>query len=156
MFAIAGHAMNPLRRLAIQFVPGLLALLCISGASAQPGPKEREALVRQFVEAFNQQDTAAMLRLLTPEAQWLSVSGEKISAEGASREAIGQSMDKYFKSCPSCRSRLDGVLATSNRLTAIEVAQWQTSKGKKEQRGISVYEFSGSLISRVYYFPAEP
>jgi uncharacterized protein (TIGR02246 family) len=132
-----------------------LTLMAQAGAQSDPGPKEREILVRQFVDAFNRQDPQAMMRLMTPQIQWLSIDGEKITSEGNSREAIGMSMKKYFKSCPTCRSQLAGVVATANRLTALEVAQWQTSSGKKEQRSMAVYEFSGPLISRVYYFPAE-
>jgi len=137
----------------------VFGLAPLSGAFAQdlPAAKDRENQVMAFIAAFNQQDADAMMQMLTPQAQWLSVDGEKITAEGASRDAIGKSMRSYFKSCPTCRSRLAGVVATANRLTAVEVAQWQTSAGKqKEQRGVSVYEFSGPLISRVYYFPAEP
>lgn len=138
---------------------GVFNLLLMCGAMAQDAqtPKDREHLVTQFIAAFNRQDADAMMQMLTPQAQWLSVDGEKITPEGTSRDAIGKSMQAYFKSCPTCRSKLTGVVATANRLTAVEVAQWQTSAGKpKEQRGVSVYEFTGALISRVYYFPAEP
>lgn len=137
---------------------GVFAQSLMSGATAQDlhTAKDREHQVMAFVAAFNQQDADAMVQMLTPQAQWLSVDGEKITAEGSSRDAIGKSMRAYFKSCPTCRSRLAGVVATANRLTAVEVAQWQTGAGKqKEQRGVSVYEFAGPLISRVYYFPAE-
>ncbi len=145
--------MNKLFRIA-----GLvLGSIVVLNAAAQPQPtaKERETLVQKFVEAFNQQDPDAMMAMMAPNIQWLNVEGEKISSEGSSREAIGASMKKYFKSCPTCRSRLDGVVATPNRLTAVEVAQWKSGALSKEQRSVSVYEFSGPLISRVYYFPAE-
>lgn len=142
-----------------QLAAGLLAMALAHGAMAQepPSARDREQLVAQFIAAFNRQDADAMMAMLTPGAQWLSVDGEKITSEGGSRDAIGKSMKAYFKSCPTCRSTLAGVVASANRLTAVEVAQWQTGAGKhKEQRSVSVYEFSGPLISRVYYFPAEP
>ena len=141
----------------IRILLSLLALTFVSAASAQSAPTgaDREALVRQFVDAFNRQDPDAMMAMMTPDIQWLNVDGEKISSEGAGRDAIGAGMKKYFKSCPTCRSRLAGVVATPNRLTAIEVAQWKKADADKEQRSVSVYEFSGQLISRVYYFPAE-
>ena len=114
--------------------------------------------MQKFVDAFNQQDADAMMMMMmmmAPQIEWLNVNGAAITAEGSSRDAIGKSMRAYFKSCPTCRSRLTDVVATANRLSAIEVAQWKGSAGPKEQRSISVYEFSGPLISRVYYFPAE-
>lgn len=134
--------------LAALWAPGALA-------QAEPTPKDRQILVQKFVDAFNLQDAEAMMTMMAPQIEWLNVSGTTITAEGSSREAIGKSMRAYFKSCPTCRSRLTGVVATANRLSAVEVAQWQGSAGPKEQRSISVYEFNGPLINRVYYFPAE-
>ena len=40
-------------------------------------------------------------------------------------------------------------------LSAVEVANWQGKDGPKMQSGMAVYEFSGGLIKRVYYFPVE-
>lgn len=124
-------------------------------ADAQPAAAGPEKLVALFIEAFNAQDVDAMGRLVTEDVQWLSIDGKSVAVETGTKQELLTSMGKYFKSCPSCRSSLSGVIATADRLSAIEVARWETPKGKKEQRGISVYEFSGPLISRVYYFPVE-
>lgn len=138
-------------------VVSALAALSVSGACAQaePTPKDREVLVQRFVDAFNQQDADAMMAMMTPQIQWFNVDGATIAPEGSTREAIGSSMRAYFKSCPTCRSRLTGMVGTAQRLSAVEVAQWQGKSGPKEQRSLSVYEFTGPLINRVYYFPAE-
>ena len=64
-------------------------------------------------------------------------------------------MDAYFKSCPTCQSQLADVIASRDRVSAIEVASWRGKDGSKTQSGIAVYEFFGDLIRRVYYFPAE-
>lgn len=144
-------------RTRIQIAFSILALAFLPNASArsEPSAQDREMLVAQFIEAFNRQDPDAMMRLMAPDIQWLSVDGDKISAEGRSRDEIGASMKSYFKSCPTCRSKLERVIATPKRLSAIEVAQWKKGDVAKEQRSVSVYEFAGPLISRVYYFPAE-
>ena len=135
----------------------VLGAVLMTGVSAQAEPTalERETLVRQFIDAFNRHDSDAMMSMMAPQIQWLNISGDTITAEGSSREAIGKSMRAYFKSCPTCRSQLTGVVATAHRLSAVELAQWQGQSGSREQRSVSVYEFSGPLISRVYYFPAE-
>ncbi len=117
---------------------------------------ERKQLVNGFVAAFNQQDSAAMARLVTDDVEWLAVDGTTISAETRGKPQLVSSMDAYFKSCPSCRSEIRGIVATPRRASAVEVASWETPKGKRSQRGVAVYEFSGALIRRVYYFPAEP
>ena len=113
-----------------------LVFATVANAQPEPGAKEREILVRKFIDAFNRQDPEAMMTMMAPDIQWLSVDGEKISSEGSSREAIGASMKTYFKSCPTCRSRLDGVVATSKRLSAVEIAQWKKGEISKEQRSI--------------------
>lgn len=141
------------------FVTSMLGVAGIAHAQPDAALKEqgaeREALVRKFIDAFNRHDPDAMMTMMAPDIQWLSIDGDRIASEGASREAVGASMRKYFKSCPSCRSRLEGVVASAHRLSAIEVAQWKKGEVSKEQRSLSVYEFAGPLISRVYYFPAE-
>lgn len=137
----------------------VVAFGCICGstwAQAEPTPKDRERLVVRFIDAFNAKDIDAMARLVTDDVQWLSIDGKAIAVETGTKQELVTSMGSYFKSCPSCRSSLSGVIATSHRLGAIEVARWESANGKQERRGVSVYEFSGSLISRVFYFPAEP
>lgn len=140
-----------------QMIAAVMGAICMSGAlgQAEPTARDREMLVRKFVDAFNQQDPEAMMTMMAPNIQWLSVNGDAIASEGNSREAIGKSMRAYFKSCPTCRSTLGAVVGTASRLSAVEVAQWQGKSGPREQRSVSVYEFNGPLISRVYYFPAE-
>lgn len=145
------HAYRIVGRLAVSF--GLICPLALTQET--PAPESREQLVRKFVEAFNVKDTSAMALLVTDDVQWLSVDGESIAAETESKNELMSSMNAYFKSCPSCTSTLSGIIATKDRVSAIEIAHWETSKGKREQRSISVYEFSGDRIRRVYYFPAE-
>lgn len=118
-------------------------------------PGARDRLVHQFVAAFNAQDSAAMGRLVSDDVQWLSIEGEKVTVETDSRQALLTSMDAYFRACPSCRSSLSGIVATTDRVSAVETAQWRSASGLKQQRSVSVYEFNGPLIRRVYYFPAE-
>jgi len=64
-------------------------------------------------------------------------------------------MNGYFQSCPTCRSNLTALIASRDRVSAVEVANWQGKDGPKMQSGMAVYEFSGGLIKRVYYFPVE-
>ncbi len=107
------------------------------------------------MDAFNAHDVKAMAALVTNDVQWLNVADDKVTEETGSRDALVASMTAYFKSCPTCRSSLAGVIATANRVSAVEVAHWQGRDGPRTQRGIAVYEFSGELIRRVYYYPAE-
>lgn len=111
--------------------------------------------VERFVAAFNAHDSSAMAALATNDIEWLSIAGERVNAEAKGKGDLVNSMNAYFKSCPTCRSELSGVTSTASRVSAIETASWQGKNGLRSQTAISVYEFSGNLISRVYYFPAE-
>lgn len=111
--------------------------------------------VEQFVAAFNVQDSGAMAALVTDDVEWLSIAGSEVAIETSGKKQLVSSMDAYFKSCPTCRSTLSGPIASAERVSAIEVASWQGKTGAKSQSSLSVYEFSGGLIRRVYYFPAE-
>ena len=113
------------------------------------------ATVEKFVAAFNAHDSGAMAGLVADDFQWLSIAGTQVAVEARGKGDLVAGMDDYFASCPTCRSELEGLASTPGRVSAIEIASWQGSRGPRSQRSISVYEFADGLISRVYYFPAE-
>ena len=116
---------------------------------------DREKLVREFVEAFNAREIEKMLELADESIQWLSIDGVKISVETEGKKALRDSMEKYFRDCPTCKSSLEWVQLAGSRVTAKEKASWVGKNGPKEQSGLSVYEFRNGKILRVYYFPAD-
>ncbi|MDJ0906861.1 MAG: nuclear transport factor 2 family protein [Woeseiaceae bacterium] len=113
------------------------------------------AVVREFLDAFNAHDAAAMSAMVADDVQWLSVRGSEISIELEGRAALVAAMGEYFTSCPTCRSEIKGQMSSSERVSVVEVASWVGSKGPRSQQSIAVYEFSDSLIQRIYYFPEE-
>lgn len=120
-----------------------------------PEPRH-EHTVHAFIAAFNAQDSSAMAALVTDDVQWLSVNGDSIAVETSGKAGLVSAMDRYFQSCPTCRSEPVTIIASRDRVGAVETASWQGRDGSpKSQSGVSVYEFSGGLIRRVYYFPAE-
>lgn len=116
---------------------------------------EPEKQVQAFIEAFNARDIDLMLALADENIQWLSVAGTKILVETEGKAPLRESMVRYFRSCPTCKSSLEWIKTAGNRVTAMERASWSGKSGAKSQSGLSVYEFRGDKILRVYYFPAE-
>lgn len=112
-------------------------------------------IVREFVAAFNAHDSIAMSKFVAEDVQWLSISGDSVSIETDGKSVLISAMDSYFQSCQTCRSHIREIIASSERVSAIEEAAWEGRDGPRTQRSLSVYEFSGKLIRRVYYFPAE-
>jgi hypothetical protein len=142
--------MRQLAKLSVAF-----ALLAPFSGHCEQSTATREKIVHNFVAAFNAHDIDAMSAFVTDDVQWLSVDADKITTETNSKPALRSAMSDYFKGCPTCRSRLTQVIATQNRVSAIEEASWKGKDGPKRQSSLSVYEFSEDLIKRIYYFPAE-
>lgn len=118
-------------------------------------PAANEAVVRKFEAAFNKHDVAAMAVLVTDDAQWLSVNGDKLSVETSGKAALETWLTGYFKSCPTCHSEFEDVRVSGSFVTTHERATWESKSGPKAQRSLSVYEVRGGLIRRVWYYPAE-
>ena len=116
---------------------------------------EHEKRVREFVEAFNARKIDVMLELAAENIQWMNIDGAKVSIEVEGKAALRESMVRYFRSCPSCKSSLEWIQRAGSRVTAMERASWSGKSGAKSQRSLSVYEFRGDKILRVYYFSAE-
>jgi hypothetical protein len=133
----------------------LLHLVATLNSIAAEGRKSNEQRVRDYVAAYNQQNLDAMMSMVTDDVQWLSVAGDKVAVEAQGKGKLRESMGAYFKSTPSARSELEWVQVTASRVAALERASWEARSGKKSQASLSVYEFRGGLISRVYYYPAE-
>ena len=136
----------------------LLAVLILgplTGLSQVSEMDDKSELVREFLAAFNAHDAAAMATLVTDDVKWLSVNDSAISIELEGKEALAAAMSEYFSSCPTCRSKIHAFMSSSERVSVVEVASWVGPDGPRSQRSMAVYEFSGSLIQRVYYFPEE-
>ena len=112
-------------------------------------------LVHDYVAAFDAQDITSMLSMVSDDVQWLSIDGETITKKTNSKEELRSAMVDYFKSCSTCRSRITQIFPSGSRVSALEVVSFQSRNGLQQEKSVSLYEFSGSLISRVYYFLAE-
>lgn len=117
--------------------------------------KSYEKIVHSYMAAFNAHDTEAMMAMVTDDVQWLSINGPTITTETNSKAELRKGMNEYFSACPSCRSSLANIFTTRGRVSALEIAGTESPQGGRKQQSLSVYEFSGMLIKRVYYFPVE-
>jgi hypothetical protein len=139
---------------AVRLIAACLLLGPMS-AVAQRVESAHAATVRAFVDAFNRHESGAMSAFVADDVQWLSISGDSITVDARGKAALVSAMDSYFKSCTTCRSELTALMESRERVSTVEAASWQSSRGARTQSSVAVYEFSGSLIRRVYYFPAE-
>ena len=136
----------------------LLALLVspTTGLPQVPQKDARSLLVQAFLHAFNAHDPEAMAALVADDIEWISVSDGAIAVELTGKAALRATMSEYFSSCPSCRSEIRDSISSAERVSVVEVATWAGRDGPRSQQSMAVYELSGSLIQRVYYFAEEP
>lgn len=129
----------------------LLIVLTASSVRAQtPGE-----VVERYMEAYNRHDVEAMLDLVVPEVQWLSIDGDRIRVETEGARALGEAMSGYFESMPSSRSEIENLMVSGSRVSVREKARWRAGDEWREQTALSVYEISGGRIVRVWYFSSE-
>ena len=132
-----------------------LVLIPLSAYPQASDTGEMIESVREFLNAFNAHDAAAMSAHVADDVQWLSVRDSAMSIELEGKAALDAAMREYFASCPTCRSEIKSEMASNERVSVVEVASWMGPNGPRSQQALAVYEFSGSLIERIYYFPEE-
>lgn len=130
-------------------------LVCLSAPAQTISPHDRATIVRNFQAAFNRHDVTGMTNLVTDDVRLIYLNRDEQTVEFKDKQSLATSMTRYFKDCPSCRSELRGMLCSAERVSVVELAAWSASGGERSQASVAVYEFDGSLIRTVFYFPQE-
>ena len=141
----------------------LIAVTNLTACTATKSTDERQSAtpnkhvqtIRDYTLAFNNRDLETMLSLVSDDIQWLSIDGDQISEVTSGKTALSVELVSYFKQCETCRSRLENISATKNRVSATEIASWEANGQTRSQGALSVYEMKENRIVRVYYFAAE-
>ena len=141
----------------LTFAVGILsASALLSGytvlARRAPGNEE---IVRKFEAAFNKHDVTTMAALVTEDAQWFNVEGDKVSVETNGKAAMEKWLKGYFQSCPSCHSEFEALMVAGSYVSVHEKAMWESKSGPKLQKSLGVYEVRDGLIRHVWYYPVE-
>jgi ketosteroid isomerase-like protein len=114
-------------------------------------------IVREFMDVFNAGAAGKMLAFTTDDIEWLSVAGPKINVEAAGQDALKKSLEGYFKGTAIGKSTMETAFQSGNFVTVRERARWKAKDGTdKTQASIAVYEFAGTKIKRVWYYPSTP
>ncbi len=137
------------------FLTAALAFTALAAVAQNSQEDRNTKVVRQFLAAFNAHDPAAMAELVADDIKWLSVNGSTLTVELEGKAGFVEAMREYFDGCPSCQSEIRSLMSSGERVSAVEVASWMGSNGQNAQQSMAVYEFSGSRIRAVYYFPEE-
>lgn len=106
------------------------------------------------MSAYNAHDIPAMLALVHPDVQWLSVEGDSVSVQTDGAEALAESLQGYFQSIPSSRSTVESMMEAGRFVTVWERAHWERGGKPASQSSLAVYEIADGRIVRIWYYPA--
>jgi len=130
----------------------LILILGLAATSFAQSAKKPDAVVRDFIAAFNAQDVDRTIALTSKDMKWFTLSGSTIMTETANQDELRAFLVAYFKSCPSCKSKISNLMASGSRVSFTETASWKTDKGVEFKDNYAVYEVENGLIVRAYYY----
>lgn len=145
--------MNSIRYFGFMVLGLLLTHLPVLAQTSAHEPPTR--IVEQFIAAYNAHDVEAMLALVHPTVQWLSVDGAAVAVEADGAETLGEAMSGYFAALPSSRSTAEAIMEAGHFVSVWERAQWESNGETRTQRSLAVYEVEEGKIRRVWYYPAQ-
>ena len=133
----------------------LVALPVVSAtASAEKDAPSAIDVVQAHIEAFNRHDVDALVMRVSPDFVWYNVTSNETTIEVEGRDALRESLTKYFKSTTSVRSEIDGMTQVGPFVSFRERAFWTNAKGEQSQQSLAIYEVREGLIARAWYYPA--
>lgn len=144
MLVVLAAALSVTTSVAAQQAPATAAATDTSAA----------AVVRRFVQAFNERNLDRMVAMLGPDFVWLNAAGDSLAVEVRGAGPLRASMEAYFRQLPSARSELEVVSVLGPWVSTIERAHWTSANGPRSQASVAIYEVRHGLVQRVWYFPS--
>ena len=113
-----------------------------------------EAIVREFVDAYNNQDLTTMLSLCDDSVRWLAIEGDAVEVITDGKDQLKSALQADFAARRLVFSELIGVAADGGMVTAIEKASRRGQPESLPKCSVSVYKTVAGRITEVWYFPA--
>ncbi len=133
-----------------------VALLHIFAAEPAAPPPDPIAVVRAQIEAFNRNEADALAARVAEDFVYYNVTSDATTVETKGRAALRDGMTAYFKSLPSVKSEVEGLLQTGPFVSFRERVSWTSPSGEKSQSALAIYEVHDGIITRAWYYPATP
>ena len=139
----------------------LVATSCTkpSTETALPALDEAQAtpLVDAYLAAFNQHDAAQMAGLMHESIEVYYVGTDGKSQLGTSgKESMQAELVSYFAQFSDVESAVDGDVVINGRYRSYtERVNWTRDGEPQTQSSLAVLEFDGTLLLRVWYYPAQ-
>ncbi|AZQ13062.1 nuclear transport factor 2 family protein [Shewanella khirikhana] len=129
----------------------LLTALLAFPAMANASP---EAVVRDFLAAFNQQNIPQMLSNTHQAVYWNHIKGQKVDTKAETQAEFGAALQDYFESLPGAHAEILSMTASGSYVSILEQVSWTVDGEINSQCSLGVYELIGEKISSIWYYPA--
>jgi hypothetical protein len=128
--------------------------MCLLAMAAPGLVTASESIVRQFVDAYNNQDLEAMLSLCDDGVRWLAIDGEAVEVITNDKDELRSALQADFAARRFVFSELVGLTADGGMVIAIEKASRRDREDSVPKCSVSVYKTVAGRITEVWYFPA--
>jgi len=139
-----------LARLSTLFAIAALLTGCAASPHAANAPSS--AVIENYIAALNRRDLLALTAYVTPDVEWFSsIGGERI-LEVSGRDALAESLRRYFANNQATRWTLGSSMPQVNYIAARERSTWRDAHGAGSRESLCVYELQDGRIRRITQF----
>jgi ketosteroid isomerase-like protein len=140
-------------RISVMLVTLVFAGCATTTRQAKPATQSSLAIVEQYVAALNRRDLLALTAYVAPDVEWYSVVDDERILEVTGREALTQTLQRYFAQNQQTHWSIEHATVVDRRVAVRERSQWHSSDGQNGERvSLSVYELRDGRIARISYF----
>lgn len=110
-------------------------------------------LVLEFNEAFNRQDVAGMMRLMSEDCVFENTVPAPDGAVYLGKEAVTQFWQNFFRESPQAHIEIEEIFGLGNRCMMRWRYNWVDETGKKGHvRGVDIFKVeNGSICEKLSY-----
>jgi len=110
-------------------------------------------LVLEFNEAFNRQDVAGMMRLMSEDCVFENTVPAPDGAVYSGKESVTQFWQDFFRESPQAHIEIEEIFGLGNRCMMRWRYNWVDETGKKGHvRGVDIFKVeNGSICEKLSY-----
>ncbi len=129
-----------------------IALFSLSAhAGTESSPSN---LVKQFIDAYNQNSVEAMVQYVSDDVRWMHITGNKIEVETSSKDQFGAAMTDYFETLNHPKATIIQSISSAHYVSTVERVEWTTDGEQLSQCSIGNFRIENGKIAEFWYLPA--
>ncbi|MFK8012293.1 MAG: nuclear transport factor 2 family protein [Marinicellaceae bacterium] len=115
--------------------------------------KDLLSLLKDQVDAFNQQDVDKLVANVTEDMKYFYITADELIIETSGKAAFKQAMTNYFSTGNKPQSSIESYVIDGTRISFKEVINYKNKGGKTiSSSAMGVYQYKDNKIIRAWYF----